>query len=138
MVPEATTESYCEYVFIHKKLNRPQKGKTKDFLIETGTFAAEVWQSAKIVFPRWARSTFFCHSRLAWEHDFRTLPHLCSENAISKRHWDVRGVAKNKKRIPTLGAERSFFMLSPSAGARFLFFATPLQRECPFFARKNG
>ena len=66
-LPEATTESYCEYVFIHKRLNRPQKGKTTDFLLKTDTFAAEVWQSAKIVFPRWARSTFFCHSRLAWE-----------------------------------------------------------------------
>ena len=58
------------YLYIYKKLNRPQEGKTKDFLIKTGTFAAEVWQSAKIVFPRWARSTFFCHSRLAWEFIF--------------------------------------------------------------------
>ena len=32
-LPEATTEGYCEYLFIHKKLNRPQEGKTKDFLI---------------------------------------------------------------------------------------------------------
>ena len=54
------------YLYIKNSFDRP-KEKTNDFLIKTGTFAAEVWQSAKIVFPRWARSTFFCHSRLAWE-----------------------------------------------------------------------
>ena len=62
--PRKATANLHSYI---KNRNRPREAKTKDFLLKTGTFAAEVWQSTKIVFPRWARNTFFRYSRLAWE-----------------------------------------------------------------------
>ena len=46
-----------------------------------GTLAAEVLQSTKIALPRWARVPKNNDSRPAWECDFRTLQHLCSESA---------------------------------------------------------
>ena len=54
--PRKATANLLSYI---KNRNRPREAKTKDFLLKTDNFAAEVWQSTKIAFPRWARSTFF-------------------------------------------------------------------------------
>ena len=54
--------------------------------------------------------------------------------ANSKQHFYCRGVAKNAISIPALGEDGIFFELPPSVGAQIPIFATPLQRECLFFA----
>ena len=59
-------------------------------------------------------------------------PHGNDFSRVSKRHWGLRSVTKNKNRTPTLGAEHFELLLSPSVGARFADFATPVERELHF------
>ena len=46
--------------------------------------ALQRWCQTKKCTPTLGESNKKCAPRPAWEHEFRTLPHLCSESAIFK------------------------------------------------------
>ena len=61
-----------------------------------------------------------------------------SQNVAKNWHFRCRGVAKYENRVPTLGAECIFLLLSPSVGIDFCGLTTPLQRERQFFGRNRA